>query len=125
MVATSTLSQSRYARGIKNPDPIKMDVLRVLLERDPSISKADLARKAGLSRAGVTYYIRSMREEMARATAKSEELRRRAAENDVDLSLLVKSLALRMGREVEGLLSKYPPAKLGALDVGAPRRGSR
>jgi hypothetical protein len=47
---------SRYERGIAHPDPVKLAALRALIEADPTTSKAELARRTGMSRASVGYY---------------------------------------------------------------------
>jgi len=96
----------RWHRGVKQPNEIKLAALRALIEREPGLTKTELCIRTGIGRSTLPYYLRHVREELAHATAKNEKLRLQAAEKDVDLALMVTSLAVRMGREVDSLLER-------------------
>jgi AcrR family transcriptional regulator len=90
-------TQSRYARGIANPDPVKLAALRALLESDPTLGKADVARRVGLSRASVGYYVRSIAADVARAR---EEAATRRVLSHVDLVERVAGVASDVREEI-------------------------
>ena len=81
-VRSSTASTSRYARGVSRLDPVKVEAIETALGDDPTLSKSELARRTGLSRATVLYYLRAMPSALqgAHDTAKD-----RAAESHLDL----------------------------------------
>ena len=84
MVASGA-SQSRWQRGIRKPNDVKLAAVAALLERDPGMSKADLCRKAGIGRSTLPYYLRHLRETVAAAVVKNAEARERLALTHVDL----------------------------------------
>lgn len=59
-VDSSTASTSRYARGVSRLDPEKVEAIETALRDEPTLSKSELARRTGLSRATVLYYLRAM-----------------------------------------------------------------
>lgn len=108
MVSTSSTASSRYERGIKKLDPVKVAAIQGVLAKNPSITQAELARRVGLSKAGLTYYLRGLRAELDAAAAKNTALRARQSETQVDLAEMIASLAERMRREAFELLDKRP-----------------
>ncbi len=75
LVAASTTAPGRYARGVRSPNPVKLAALRALLEADPTLSKAEIGRRVGLSRASVGYYLRTVSADLARARGAAAERR--------------------------------------------------
>lgn len=67
--------QRRYDRGVRRPRPEVLARLRQLLAASPTISKSELARRAGLSRASVGYYLRHVKVDGAHAIVQSEPIR--------------------------------------------------
>ncbi len=103
MVVTAKNAGSRYARGIRAPDPAKLRAVRELLERDPAITKKALAEAAGLSRTALGYYLRAMRDELAAVATKNEDVRRRQVLSHLDLVERVSGTADEVRSEISKL----------------------
>lgn len=103
MVVIAKTAGSRYARGIRAPDPEKLRAVRELLERDPAMTKKALAEAVGLSRTALGYYLRAMRDELAAAATKNEDVRRRQALSHLDLVERVSGTADEVRDEITKL----------------------
>jgi predicted transcriptional regulator len=55
----------RYHRGVRNLRPELVEGIRLALSKEPGISKAEVARRLGVSRATVGYYLRAMKDVVA------------------------------------------------------------
>lgn len=97
MVDVTKHRPSRYERGVAHPDPVKLAALRALIEADPTLSKTELAKRAGVSRATVGYYLRTIAEDVAQA--KDEAASRRALSH-VDLVRRVAATADEVREEI-------------------------
>lgn len=66
----------RYERGVLNPKPELVARIRQAMAEDPCASKSVLARRVGVSRATLSYYLRAMaaRARVADATKVDAEL---------------------------------------------------
>jgi transcriptional regulator with XRE-family HTH domain len=116
---TSAPGRGRYARGIKQPNPVKLSAVSALLAAHPSISKSELARRAGLTRATVGYYMKHLAAEVAAAAEKKAEVRERTVASHLDLLERVTRSADEVGAEVERLRSRTPdPAVARAFFAG-------
>ncbi len=95
---------SRYERGIKRPNAVKAAALQGLLAKHPGASKSELARRLGVSRQTVAYYLRSLQADVAAAVANDEALRLRAAVRQVDVAEGVATLAEKLREHAVNLL---------------------
>lgn len=76
---------ARYERGVKHLRPDVADRIREALRADPTISKAALALRVGVTRQTVIYYLRAMGDEVDRAAAEQATVRARRVESHLDL----------------------------------------
>ena len=106
MVAAAKPKVSRYARGIRSPDPDKIDAIRLMLESSPSITKKDLARAVNLSRTSLTYYLRHMQDELDAVSATHEDVRYRRVLHHIDLLEGMSTAATEVREEIAKLRAK-------------------
>lgn len=109
----------RYARGVRNPNPDTAKRIREILGTEPAISKSELARRAGVSRATAAYYLRAMPLEAQAAQAAAADNRRKAVLDHFDLLDRIGAAGDDV-REVIADLRKQPttPATAGAIFKG-------
>lgn len=98
------VGESRYARGIKRPNAVKVAALQGLLTKHPGASKSELARRLGVSRQTVSYYLRSLQDDVHAAAANDAALRVRAAAHQVDVAESVAALAEKLREQAAKLL---------------------
>lgn len=96
----------RFERGIRNPKPEKLAALQALREQDPTITRGELGRRVGLSKAAVTYYLRHLDDALDDAKRTDPELRHQLASRQVELASGVSKLVRRTEREVYDLLDR-------------------
>jgi hypothetical protein len=96
----------RYERGVKNLDPVKAAAIQAVLAVSPTITRAELGRRVGLSKSSVAYYLRGLQADVAAATAKREEIREQRGETQAELAEMVATLATRMNDEARKLLDR-------------------
>jgi transcriptional regulator with XRE-family HTH domain len=65
---------NRYLRGIKRPSPELMARIECELARDPAMSKSELARRVGVSRQTVAYYLRALPEHAGLVAAANKDV---------------------------------------------------
>ncbi len=119
MVVTAKPAAGRYTRGIKQPNAVRLSAVSALLTAEPTISKAELARRTGLSRTSVAYYLRHIAVEVAAAAEKQTEVRERAVETHLDLLDRVARSADDVRAEVARFRSRSPdPALAQAFFAG-------
>ncbi|MBI5500851.1 MAG: winged helix-turn-helix transcriptional regulator [Deltaproteobacteria bacterium] len=90
-----------------------------MLAADPGVSKSELARRVGVSRTTLAYYLRSMPIEVQAAQGATAETRRKVALDHFDLLDRIAAAADDV-REVIADLRKQPttPATAGAIFAG-------
>ena len=116
---TSAPERGRHARGIKQPNPVKLSAVSAVLAADPSISKSEVARRTGLTRATVGYYVRHLAAEVAAAAERKAEVRERAVASHFDLLERVTRSADEVRAQVARLRSPAPdPALARAFFAG-------
>jgi len=76
---------SRYRQGVSNPRPELVEAIREALEADPGINKSELARRVGVSRQTVNYYLRAMGKELQEVASRRQEVKDRATLSHLDL----------------------------------------
>lgn len=96
--------RTRYERGIRRPNPVRVATLQGLLAKNPGLSKAELARRLGVSRATIGYYLRALEEALAVAKERDEALRVRAGAHQVDIAEGVTTLAEKLRQQASRLL---------------------
>ena len=101
--------QGRYARGVLNPDPAVLDSIRKVIAEEPGIAKAALARRLGLSRATVGYYLRHMGKAVRVAAERNAHLRERRT---LDYFSLLERVAAA-GDEIATVIDSLKQAPLG------------
>jgi transposase-like protein len=118
MVAAPPSSPSRWQRGIRRPDEIKLAALAALLEREPGMSKAELCRKSGIGRSTLPYYIRHIREAVAEAASRNEEARERIALTHVDLVARMNRTAVEVRADLDRLRASKATASPAVIFSG-------
>lgn len=76
---------NRYQRGIRTLNPDLVTRLREELVHDPHVSKAELARRLGVSRQTVVLYLKAMPRALDEAERHSTEIKTRRALTQLDL----------------------------------------
>ncbi len=85
MQVGSAKQASRYARGVKQLDPALVSEMHAVLEQNPGISNAELARRLSKSRQTILYYRRALRAELAKFAARDEHVKERLVLSQLDL----------------------------------------
>ena len=101
MVASARASSGRWARGIKKPNEVKLDALRLVLERNPDLSKADMCRRVGVSRATLAYYLRVIRDDVQAAATKMQAVTDTRVVTHLDLVKRLSQAAEQVWRDIE------------------------
>lgn len=101
----------RYDRGVKRLDPELVDRIQVALTEDPTLSKSELARRVGCSRATLGYYLRALPEQLKQTADRHEEVKTRRAATHLDLIERVGQAADEVREEIAKLrgLPPSPP----------------
>jgi hypothetical protein len=107
-IKQSAPAGSRWDRGIKRPNEVKLAALGVLLEREPGLSKAELCRRTGIGRSTLPYYLRALGGAVAAAASKNAEVKERAALTHLGLLDRVLSAADEVRSEIAKLTSSQP-----------------
>ena len=98
---------SRYARGVQKLNPDLVERITKVLDEEPTLSKSELARRLGVSRQTVLYYIRAMGQQVEEAAARREEIAERRAITYLDLIERVAGTASEI-EQVIGNLRRWP-----------------
>lgn len=97
---------TKYQRGVQHLRPDLVDRIRQELAKDPTLSKAALARKVGTSRQTVHAYLRRLPNEAAEATARAEDSRTATiATTHVDIIASVSRAVEEVNEEIQRLRS--------------------
>jgi predicted transcriptional regulator len=117
VAALRSSSRSRYARGVRNPQPKLLERISEGLAADPRASRSEVARRLGISRATLSYYLRFIKEHAV--TVKRDELKRCAALSQQDLVERIGEAAAEV-TQVIGELRAGPtsPSTAGAVFKG-------
>ncbi len=118
VASSATRTPTRYERGIRRPNAVRLAALQGVLEAQPGISKTELARRIGVSRATISYYLRALDYELQAAKERDEALRHRAAVHQIDIAASVGDLAQRLRNAAVSLLDDRG-ADLAAKSVAA------
>lgn len=118
MSAGDSGRKRRRAPGIKRPDPKKLAVLRGLLESEPGLTKAALARRAGLGRSTLPLYLKHIRDDVAKAAAQNDATRDRLAMTHVDLVARVDETAREVRDDLTRLRAAGPVGNAAVIFSG-------
>lgn len=97
------MQNTRYDRGVKNPDPVLSERIAAIMRAEPTVSRSELARRVGVTRQTVGYYLRALTAELADVAAVSEGVRTRRATNQLELVEHVGRAAAKIEAEIETL----------------------
>ena len=115
MQVGSTKKASRYARGVKQLDPTLVKGIHAILEQNPGISNAELARRLSRSRQTILYYRRGLRAELAKFAARDEQVHERLVLSQFDLVNRVTEAADDVRREISRFKSSDPDPVLATI----------
>lgn len=108
MSAASVQKPSRYARGVKRLNPVLVSGIHALLEKQPGISNAELARRLSCSRQTVIYYRRALRSELEKLAARDDKVKARIVLDQLDLVQRVTEAADDVRSEIARFTSSQP-----------------
>jgi len=107
--------QGRYARGVQKLNPDLVEKITKILDEDPAISKSELARRVGCSRATLGYYLRGMGQQVEEAGARRAEIAERRALTYFGLLEKVSETAGQIEDVISGLRKWPAPVVAGHL----------
>jgi DNA-binding Lrp family transcriptional regulator len=108
MQVGSAKRPSRYSRGVKQLDPALVNGIHAILEQNPGISNAELARRLSKSRQTILYYRRALRAELANLAARNDQAKERLVMSQLDLVDRVTEAADDVRREISRFKSRDP-----------------
>lgn len=110
---------SRYERGVRSLRPDVVDSIRAALTADPAVTKSELARRVGVSRATLGYYLRGMGENAESVAKRRDDHGERIAASHAEL---VERVALSV-EEVRGEIRKLQAFPTSPTSASAVFRG--
>jgi DNA-binding Lrp family transcriptional regulator len=119
LAAAVDTTAGRYARGVQRLNPALVERLQAELRAEPTISKAELARRVQASRATVGYYLRRLQDDVHDAATRNGAVRERAALSQLDLVQRVAEAA----DEVRAEIGKLRAAPGGTSNPSVTFRG--
>lgn len=120
VVSAAAKAGRRRSKGVKRPSEALSREIARILQREPGIPKAKLARELGVTRVTVSRYLHTMQVDVAKAAARDAAVRQRVEMSHVDLVERVASAADEV-RSVIGRLRKAQvpqPGKASAVFRG-------
>jgi hypothetical protein len=75
-----TQPRDRYREGVRRLRPEVVGKIREVLQAEPSIPRSESARRVGLSRSSLYFYLRRMSEDTREAVARNEALKLRSGQ---------------------------------------------
>lgn len=98
---TTTKSKSRYGRGVRKLNSVFASGILALVEKNPGISNAELARRLGCSRQTIVLYRKEMKGELDKLIAHDRDVRDTIALSQLDLRARVEATEREIGRDID------------------------
>jgi hypothetical protein len=111
--------RDRYREGVRRPRPATLEKIRAAMLADPGASRRELARRCGISRTTLTYYLRAVGDRLPETMKMTDDARDREVLGFLDVLAEFKVNATEIRGEIRKLQSlPLDPATSAAIFRG-------
>jgi biotin operon repressor len=102
---SASKTKSRYSRGVRKLNPVFASGILALIEKNPDISNAEIARRLACSRQTIVLYRREMKEELDKLVARNRDVRDTIAFSQLDLRARVEATEREISQDINDVRS--------------------
>ncbi len=104
-VTAAKKPKSRYGRGVKKLNSVFASGILALVEKEPGITNAELARRLGCSRQTIVLYRKEMKQELDKLIAQDRDVRDTIALSQLDLRARVEAMEREISQDIDDVRS--------------------